>query len=118
MMIASLMALAAAAPAPDCTPTARQRVCAFQHSPRGITLKMLMNSDQVRCGEIRSRGPRDRVPTIRGFSPRHPITTVTYGAPDKGRYIFQVNWQVPNRRGGACAVPFNFGGGAVQVDVK
>jgi hypothetical protein len=117
-MIASLIALAAAAPAADCKPNEIQRVCAYQHSPRGITLKMLINHDQVRCGQIRSRGPKDRFPNIRAFTPRFPITTVTHGAPDKGNYVFQVNWQVRSSRTGACAVPFNFGGGAVQIIVR
>lgn len=116
-MIASLIVLAAAAPAANCTPTRDEPVCAYQHSARGVTLKMLINGDKVVCGQIRSRGPKDRFPTIRAFTPKFPITTVTYGAPDKGGYLYQVNWQVRGRSGG-CPVPFNFGGGAVQIVVQ
>lgn len=117
-MIASLIALAAATPAATCTPTPSQPVCAYQHSARGITLKMLINHDQVLCGQIRSRGPKDRVPAIRAFAPRFPIATVTYAAPDKGNYLFQVSWQVRRKGSNSCPVPFNFGGGTVQIDVK
>lgn len=117
-MIATLIALAAATPAAGCTPTRDQPVCAYQSGPRGITIKMLIASNQVRCGQIRSYSPTDRVPNIRNFGPSFPLSTVTFSAPDKGRYVFQVNWQVTDRRTGACPVPYNFGGGSAQVVVQ
>ena len=114
------IAILAAAPASGrriAGPPRLEPVCAYQHGPRGITLKMLINRDKVVCGQIRSRGPKDRFPSIRAFTPRFPITTVTYGAPDKGGYVFQVSWQVRGRTSG-CPVPFNFGGGAAQIVVQ
>lgn len=83
-MIATMIALAAA-PAADCTSTRSQPVCAHQSSARGITVKMLPGSNQARCGQIRLLRPGQDSAILQAFTPRFPITTVTYSAAARRR---------------------------------
>jgi hypothetical protein len=118
MIAIAILAAAPAVKPPDCRPTETEPVCAFQSSPRGITIKALVPRKEVRCAELHYKTPTSRFPGKRSFGPNFPMSTLTFNAPDKGTYRFSVNWQVANNRG-ACAVPYSHpGGGATIVTVK